>query len=319
MHLNLLTLDQKPLFGRYILQSTQSLSSYAFANHFIWRDFFDFYYTVHQTKEHDNKNDFNSYLCIFAKQGDDYFMPILPLPCRIASRSYVNTVFKAYQFMLESNRNPEIARIENVPEECLNTFIDKGFTYIQKEAEYTYLTQDLCKLKGNRYKQQRHAYNTFLRDNKSIQYGPYQSTDKDACIELYDKWRKTRTRRYDDPIYQAMLDDSKSAHRIGIAFAKTLGLVGRTVKTDEKLCAYTFGYKLNSETFCILFEISDLRIKGVSQFIFREFCRELSNSYKWINTMSDSGLENLKRVKRTYHPKQIIPSYNIYGHSTHIP
>lgn len=319
MQLNPLTLDHKSLFDHYILQSTQSLSSYAFANHFIWRDFFDFYYTVHQTKERDDKNDFNSYLCIFAKQGDDYFMPILPLPCRIECPYYINTVCTAYQFMLNSNKNREIARIENVPEAYLSTFIDKGFSYIQKEADYTYLSQDLCAIKGNRYKQQRHAYNAFLRDNKSIQYAPYHPTDQDACIELYDRWRKTRVRKYDDAIYQAMLDDSKSAHRIGITYAEALGLVGRTVKIKEKVCAYTFGYELNSESFCILFEISDLSIKGISQFIFREFCRELSNSYKWINTMGDSGLENLKRVKHAYHPKQIIPSYNIYEHSTHIP
>lgn len=319
MHLNLLTLDQKPLFDRYNLQSTQSLSSYAFANHFIWRDIFDFYYTVHHTKEQNNEDDFNGYLCVFAKQGDDYFMPILPMPCRINYPNYINIVYKAHQFMQETNRNPEIARIENVPEEYLDAFIDKGFTYIQKEAEYTYLTQDLCELKGNRYKQQRHAYNTFLRSNKSIQYAPYQSMDEDACIELYDRWRKTRAGRYDDTIYHAMLDDSKSAHRIGITHAEALGLVGRTVKINEKLVAYTFGYELNSDTFCILFEITDLCIKGISQFIFREFCRELSSSYRWINTMSDSGLENLKRVKRAYHPKQIISSYNIYGHSTNIP
>ena len=319
MHLNPLTLDNKPLFDHYNLQSTQSLSSYAFANHFIWCDCFEYYYTIHHSKAQNNGDSFKEFLCIFAKQGDDYFMPILPLPCRIECTNYVNTVYKAYQFMLDSNRNPEIARIENVPEECLSVFIDKDFTYIQKEADYVYLTQDLCGLKGNRFKQQRNAYNAFLRNNRSIQYAPYQSTDKDACIKLYDKWSKTRARRYDDTIYQAMLDDSKSAHRIGITHAKALGLVGRTVKTDQKLCAYSFGYQLNSETFCILFEISDLHIKGVSQFIFREFCRELSSSYKWINTMGDSGLENLKRVKHAYNPKQIIPSFNIYEHSTYIP
>ena len=27
--------------------------------------------------------------------------------------------------------------------------------------------------------------------------------------------------------------------------------------------------------------------------------------------MDDSGLENLKRVKRSYYPTQLIPSYNI--------
>lgn len=319
MQLNPLTLDQKSLFDQYNLQSTQSLSSYAFANHFIWRDCFDYYYTIHRTKERSNADNFNAFMCIYAKQGDDYFMPILPIPCRIECPCYIKTVCSAYQFMLISNKNREIARIENVPEAYLSTFIDKGFHYIQKEADYTYLSQDISALKGNRYKQQRNAYNTFLRNYETIQYGPYHPTDQDACIELYDRWRKTRVRKYDDTIYQAMLDDSRSAHRIGITNAEALGLSGRTVKVKEKVCAYTFGYELNSESFCILFEISDLHIKGVSQFIFREFCRELSSSYKWINTMGDSGLENLKRVKRAYHPKQIIPSFNIYEDSTHIP
>ena len=71
--------------------------------------------------------------------------------------------------------------------------------------------------------------------------------------------------------------------------------------------------------FCVLFEIADLNINGLSQFIYREFCQELMSSYRWINAMDDSGLENLKRVKRSYHPTKIIPSYTIYENITNIP
>ena len=79
------------------------------------------------------------------------------------------------------------------------------------------------------------------------------------------------------------------------------------------------GYPLNLDTFCLLFEITDLNIKGLSQFIYREFCKELTNRYKWMNAMDDSGLENLKRVKQSYHPKQLIPTYNIYESSFNLP
>jgi hypothetical protein len=284
------------------------LSSYAFAPLYVWRNHFQFYWTL-----------FDNHFCIFAKQGDDYFMPILPIPCTVGNRSYLKTVRQTYQFMLESNQNPQIARIENVPEELLPAFKNEGFQAIRKETEYVYRTEDLSALRGNRYKQQRHAYNAFVARYPLVKCEPSLSTDRDACLNLYETWRKARAEKYDDPIYQAMLDDSQISHRIGITHAKELGLVGRVVRIDGELSAYTFGYELNSETFCVLFEIADLDIKGLSQFIYREFCKELTGTYKWINAMDDSGLENLKRVKRSYHPTRLIPSYNIYDNSIDFP
>ena len=186
-----------------------------------------------------------------------------------------------------------------------------GFHAKQKETEYVYKTEDISELRGNRYKQQRNAYNAFIARHLSITYVPYQSSDRDACLDLYETWRKSRADKYNDPIYQAMLDDSKSAHRIGITHANQLGLIGRVVRINDKLCAYTFGYELNSDMFCVLFEISDLNIRGLAQFIYREFCKELIASHTWINAMDDSGLDNLKRVKLAYHPNRLIPSYNL--------
>jgi hypothetical protein len=65
---------------------------------------------------------------------------------------------------------------------------------------------------------------------------------------------------------------------------------------------------LNHDTFCILYEITDLSVKGLAQFIFREFSRELKG-YRYLNIMDDSGLENLKQVKLSYKPVRLIPSF----------
>ncbi len=300
MQLHPLTLDEKPVFEMYASQMCVYLSSYAFAPIYVWRNHFQFYWAL-----------LHDHFCIFAKQEDDYFMPILPIPCVVGNRSYLKTVRDASQFMLKSNQNPLIARIENVPEELLSVFKNAGFDAILKEIEYIYRTEDLSDLRGNRYKRQRHAYNTFIAQYPSIKCEPYQPTDRDACHQLYERWRKSRAEKYDDPIYQAMLEDSQSAHRIGITHAEELELVGRVVRIDGELRAYTFGYELNSEMFCVLFEISDLNIKGLAQFIYREFCKESMASYRWINAMDDSGLENLKRVKLAYHPHRLLPSYNL--------
>lgn len=238
-------------------------------------------------------------------------MPILPMPFEIENRSYLNIINKTYQFMLASNRNRHIARIENVPQEMISFFEKNGFRATLKETEYLYETEALVGLRGDRYKQQRHAYNVFVAKYPSAKLCPYISADQNACLALYDRWYETRLEKSDDPIYNAMLDDSRSAHRIGISHADALDLLGRVVRIDGEIRGYTFGYPLGAGTFCVLFEITDLGTKGLAQFIYREFCKELMDTYRWINAMDDSGLENLKRVKHAYHPIQLIPSYNI--------
>ena len=300
MQLQSLTLDDKPIFDAYRPRSCTRLSHYAFAPLYVWRDHFQFYWTL-----------LADYLCTFAKQGDDYFMPILPMPFETENRSYLNIINKAYQFMLASNRNRHIARIENVPQEMISFFEKNGFRATLKETEYLYETDTLAKLRGDRYKQQRHAYNGFVAKYPSAKLRPYTAADQDECLLLYDQWCERRSEKSDDPIYNAMLNDSRSAHRIGVSHADALGLVGRVVHIGGEVKGYTFGYPLNADTFCVLFEIADLSIKGLAQFIYREFCKELMDTYKWINAMDDSGLENLKRVKQAYHPIQLIPSYNM--------
>ena len=307
MRLQPLTLNDKPIFDAHAHRTCTRLSHYAFAPLYVWKEHFQFYWT--RLVEH---------LCIFAKQGEDYFMPILPIPCDPENQNYRNVIRTAYQLMLESNRNPHIARIENVPQ-ALGTFFQKdGFRTTLKETEYLYETETLSDLRGNRFKSKRNAYNAFIERYPSAEFRPYRATDRDACLARYDAWHAARVATCKDAIYCAMLADSRSANRIAITYAEALGLFGKVVCIDREIQGYTFGYPLNADTFCVLFEITDLEIKGLAQFIYREFCKELVGTYRWINAMSDSGLDNLKRVKRSYHPIQLIPSYNVVSREQRI-
>ena len=300
MQLQPLTLNDKPIFDAYAHRTCPRLAHYAFAPLYVWKEHFHYYWTR-----------IAGHLCILAKQDEDYFMPILPMPCDPENRTYRNVIRTVYQFMLESNRNPHIARIENVPQE-LRTFFQKiGFRAILKETEYLYEVDTLSELRGNRFKSKRNAYNTFIEQHPSAEFRPYCPADREACLALYEAWHTARAAKCKDAVYCAMLEDSQSTHRIAIADMEALGLLGRIVRIDEEIRGYTFGYPLNADTFCVLFEITELGIKGLAQFIYREFCKELVSTYRWVNAMDDSGLENLKRVKRSYHPVELLPSYNI--------
>ncbi len=297
MELHPLTLKSKSVFDSFALRIDTKLASYAFAPHYIWRQHFAYYWTI-----------IADHFCVFAEYGEDYFLPILP----IGQPFSFEVAIAAFNYCLESNKNPQIARIENVPESLLMDFKTEEYHIVQKETEYIYKTVKLVNLSGSRYKSKRNAYNAFVARYPAAKLTPFGIDDMETCFELYDCWHRSRAEFCDDEIYLAMLADSASAHKIGITHAQELGLIGRVVRLDGEIKAYTFGYPLNSEMFCVLFEISDLSIYGLAQFIYREFCIELKEKYKWINAMDDSGLENLKRVKQSYYPADLIPSYTVY-------
>ena len=272
------------------------LSRYAFAPHYIWQNFFDFYWTI-----------IDGQFCLFANQDGDYFMPIPPLGASLNEK----VIRQAYAFTLEINRAKQIARIENVPADLVPFFRQMDFHAVQKETEYLYETDALVQLRGNRYKSKRAGYNSLFRNYPSARLHPYEPAYLGDCLALYDSWQQERAAQSQDDVYQAMLEDSRHSHRTGLMNCEELGLIGRVVFIDSVLKGYTFGYSLNSEIFCVLFEVTDLGIKGLAQFLFRAFCREQA-AYRWINTMDDSGLENLKRVKLSYRPAKQLASYNLF-------
>ncbi len=305
MQLHPLALEDKSVFDSFASKIDMKLSSYAFAPLYVWCHHFTYYWSY-----------LEDHLCVFAKYGEDYFLPILP----IGHPFSFEVANCAFQYCLNSNKNPQIARIENVPESSLLDFKDAGYHIVQKETEYIYRSEELVNLSGNRYKSKRNAYNAFVARYPSAKLTPFHEDDMEGCFALYDCWHRSRAELCDDEIYLAMLADSASVHRIGITYAKELGLTGRVVRSENgEIKSYTFGYPLNSDMFCVLYEISDLNITGLAQFIYREFCREIMQNYKWINAMDDSGLENLIRVKLSYHPTSLIPSYTVYENRNDIP
>lgn len=183
------------------------------------------------------------------------------------------------------------------------------FNSLKKFPDYIYLQKDLAGLIGNKYKHKRACCNYFSKNYK-FEYLPYKQNMKKDCMKLFSKWASERKKKFSDLYYHKLLEDSFSAHKLAIENYKALGLIGRVIKIRGRICAYTFGFPLSpiggegrvrGSMFCVLLEVCDLKFKGISEFIFREFCRELTY-HKYINTMDDSGLENLRISKLSYRP-----------------
>ncbi len=292
MRLNKLKLGDKKIFDKFLALEKHELSVYAFANIYIWRKFFDIRWVLIEKS-----------LCVFFQDKIGSFLYLSPLG-KVNSPAVVAKVFNILSGL---NKNPDFAHIENVEEKDLDFYRELGLECELKPHDYLCSRADLAGLKGNRFKSKRSSYNYFIK-HYDFEYNKLALKDRGDCLKLYNLWQRQRQSENPDHIYQGLLSDSRISLKEALDNYSALGFGGGVVRIDKKIKGFTFGFVLNPEIFCVLYEITDLSIKGLAQFIFRTFAQELKN-YKFINVMDDSGLENLKKVKLSYHPARLVPAY----------
>ena len=268
------------------------LAAYSFPYHVIWRDLFTYEWI-----------ELEGHVCLVAGNAEGCFLalpPIGPDPCGLA-------MSRAFAFLSERNKVKALTRIENVPESLAGCCRDLDYRVTPRGPDYLYRRDDLVGLHGDRFKSQRVAYNHCVKESRPA-FRVYRPDDAEACRALFGHWRQNVKPDGASGLAAHLAADVGHAHHQGIAHAAELGLVGGVVEVEGRVAAYTFGYPLNAQTFCVLFEIADRQVKGLGAYIFREFCRELEG-YEFINTMDDSGLDGLRRAKLAYHPLRLVESF----------
>ncbi|OGX10602.1 MAG: hypothetical protein A2Y05_01965 [Omnitrophica WOR_2 bacterium GWA2_53_43] len=298
-------LESKELIQRYLREAPGQLSSFSFTNIFTWQEFFQFELEV-----------INGNLCVFARHEAGTFLYLPPLGKDVSAK----TIEACFERMDKVNRHKGVSRVENVHAHQLPLFLPaEEFSHYNKGYEYCYYREDLAGLTGNAYKSKRSSYNHFVKNYK-FKFLPYEDSMLEDCAALYREWARGRRPAYaDNAVALQMLEENAGVHQLALRHYRELGLTGRVVTVDgreaprgSKIRAYTFGYPLNENIFCVLFETADLSFGGLGVFIFREFCRDAAlTPYKFINVMDDFELRNIQRVKDSFRPAVLFPSYTV--------
>lgn len=292
MKLNKLSLRDKPLFDKFLALMPHTLSVYAFENIYIWKKLFDISWVI-----------IDDSLNIFFSDKVICFLYLPPLKKKVTPQ----IIREAFRIMGRKNRNNGLSRIENIEQDDLDFYRQLGYECRYKSCDYLCRKADLIDLKGDKFKSKRSSINYFTK-HYQFEYLSFSLEYAGACIELHNFWVKQRGKHIEDSFYRGMLEDSSVCLKILLGDYRRLNLRGSIVKIAGKLKAFTFGFSLNDDTFCVLYETTDLTIKGLAQFLFRGFCNELKE-YRFINIMDDSGLDNLKRVKLSYRPVKLVSAY----------
>ena len=293
--LNKLIISDKDLFERYAARTGRPFSTYSFVAQYLWTGLLDYYWKI-----------IDDNFCLYCATGETIFMPLPPLGANMSEEA----LRESFTLMEELNTVASASRIEEIGRKEADRLAGAGYRIAEKGSEYICERDALALLAGDRYKAKRALCNHFIGNN-SFEYRRLRADDLPGCRALFERWKGARLAAHRDSYYTALIEDSTAAHRKVFERAADLGLEGRVVMIAGTVAAYTFGYPLKEDTFVVLFEVADLAVKGLAQFIFREFCRELT-AYPLINLMDDSGLANLRAVKLSYHPIEVRKSFSAY-------
>jgi len=287
-----LEIADKEAINYYLHSQRHELSVYAFENIYIWKALYEVSWAI-----------IEGALCVFFKDNIGSFLYLPPLN----SDKEHKVVEKVFFVLQKLNSRSAVSRIENVEEKDISFYRELGYEVKYKSCDYLCQRQELAALAGNKFKSQRASCNHFIKHNR-YEVGKYSPQDYQACLALYERWKDQRKAVSSEQLYQGMLEDNYLCLRVLLENCLRLDLESKIIKIGDLIKAFSFAFRLNQDTFCILYEVADLEYKGIAQFIFREFCRDLTGC-QYINIMDDSGLENLKAVKLSYHPVKLIPAY----------
>jgi Fe-S-cluster containining protein len=296
--LHRLTLDDIPRMTTALNRSgwcrDQSLAAYSPVYHYMWNGLLAYWWMELQ-----------GIFCLFAQSPDGWFMPLPP----IGAGSIDAPLSVAMGLLRRWNGDSPVSRVENVPSQLVPELERLGYRLTPKEPDYLYHATDLAALAGDRYKSQRALCNRFERE-QSFEMDSYQVSDRQDCRALLGDWSRQKQAEGLEAFGVMLLADAAPAHEVIWSQASALRVTGRVVRTDGRLCAYTFGYWLTSATFCVLLEVTDRTLPGLAQYLFRETCRTaVAEGAEYINAMDDAGLPGLRASKQAYHPAMLIPNF----------
>ncbi|MFZ5875047.1 MAG: phosphatidylglycerol lysyltransferase domain-containing protein [Nitrospirota bacterium] len=297
MALQPLTLNDRPWIERLLDRAPSELGTRTFPGVYIWREHFEYAWTW-----------LNGYFCLFAHYGPHTYMPWPPLPGPEAEPGrFAAVVHAAFDLMAASADQGSAARIEGVDQGECATFEAAGYEVVSHATEYVYQRHAVVDLKGNAYKSKRWAWNDFVKRQVFI-LEPLADRHVTECLALYRRWRDVKSGRSTDDLARAMAEDAESAHRIALTDRQALGLTGLVVSIDGRVAGYTVGGLVRPDMFGVWLEIADPSRRGLSAYLFREFCRA-QTGVEWISALDDSGLASLARVKQSYRPARLVRSY----------
>ncbi|MCR3923124.1 MAG: phosphatidylglycerol lysyltransferase domain-containing protein [Firmicutes bacterium] len=236
-----------------------------------------------------------------AQQGPYYFYP--------AGQGNIEEILKMMrQDAMERGHDVIFAGLspDNIAQ--LDDLFPERFVYKESRDsfDYIYLLEKLVSLAGRKLQSKRNHINRF-KANHNWSFEEISADNIDECWEMNIEWCKAHGCEDDEH-----LTNEDCAVRRCFNHYQELELEGGLLRAGGKVIAYTFGDKLNSDTYDIHVEKAFSEIQGAYQMINREFAAVIQARYPqliYFNREEDMGYAGIRKAKLSYRPVAMEEKY----------
>lgn len=213
---------------------------------------------------------------------------------------------EAVKKIIEENGFPKFEFLEKGESETIERLFPGKYIFTADRGafDYVYSRENLATLGGKKYHGKRNHISYFER-TFNWTFEELSRINIDDCIAMNEKWYTLNVEKDREGI-----EDEREVLRLNFAHFEEIGGVGGVLRIDGEVVAFTFGERLNDDTFVTHFEKAYSDIRGAYPMINQLFAQTLLTDYKYINREDDVGSEGLRSAKLSYHPEFLVEKYS---------
>lgn len=291
-----LTCADKPTFDKFFGARYCENSGYTFTNFFMWRKMRDYQRAI----EDDVLYTFSS--------DDEIFAAWQPIGAPDKMQDAITKILQVAEEK-RGDRKFMFMLVEKIFADDLERYPHAKFniTAERDRFDYVYLAQDLINLSGRKFHGKKNHLNAFRKEHPDAVYVPITEEIIPKCREELDIWAENHKRANPDNKYVGY--EQAAIHEIFDHF-DAFKLKGGAILIDDKIAAFTFGERLNSDTAVIHVEKANANIRGIYAAINQNFVAHEWSAMTYINREEDMGIDGLRRAKESYRPVKFIEKFN---------
>lgn len=290
-----ITIEDKELFKKKLLESNIDASEYNFTNFFMWRVCYNFKFTQIMDA-----------LCVISvgKNSEPFaFMPI----GKLTNEEFLEIASLLKEYFHSNNWS---LKFKKIPENKLHYFselvsLKEDVEFDRDNSDYVYLSEDLINLKGKKYDAKRNHIKKFINNN-SYEFVEITQENINECYEVLAKWCEQKTCEKHGALYC-----EKKVNKELLNNFDKLECMGVMIKLAGKAEAFTIGEMLSHETAVVHIEKANVNIQGLYPFLNQQFCKRSLQMSKYVNREQDLGVEGLRKSKLSYNPYMMVNKYNV--------
>lgn len=282
------TIQDKPLYEKYLFDGSERGCEYTFANIYLWG-------RQQATILHDHMVRFSQ----FNRRS------VYPYP--VGQGNKKNILDAIIADAKERGIPCRLTGLYTHEKQTLEALYPGMFRFHcdRDSYDYVYDINNLADLPGSKYHKKRNHFNRFRDTYPDYTVAPITSDNITLAMEMTESWYESRLVENPDSDFHM----ERVALNKALKHFEELEMEGLLLLNEGKVLALTLGSRMSPNTFDVHFEKAPGDINGAYAAINCEFARYIRNKYpeiQFLNREEDMGIEGLRIAKQRYYPHHMV-------------